>query len=195
MGRSVSASGAIAALELLPKAVTLPEGGVPLRVDCGAEPGADLAQRIAATTVQGAAHGFALAEVMHRAVIQPGGAGDNSPDLDLVAGRLPEGLGKLLVRVVDEGCENGACAYAIALCLAAMLENVAAHAALTLIEGPLAEHPAVTALGGYLLFQLGETDRGRRALSRAAMAARRVPEFRSVLQFTQHVLLVQQFGG
>lgn len=195
MGRSVSASGAIAALDLLPKEVALSGAGAPLRVVCSEGAGTDLARRIVATTVRGETQDFALAQVLAKAVLPPPEGVTTSSGEDLTTGRLPEALGKLLVQVAVEGCATGACAYTMALCLAGMLENASAHAVLTLIEGPMAEHPAVTALGGYLLFQLGETDKGRRALSRAAMAARRVPEYRPVLRFTQHVLLVQQFGG
>jgi hypothetical protein len=195
MGRSVSAAGAIAALDLLPKEVSLAEPGVSLQVICTAESRAEPGVRIASATLLGATHSLALSQVLSKAVLPAEKDGATTASADLTAGRLPEALGKLLVQVVEEGCENGGCAYSIALCLAAMLENSAAHTVLTLVEGPMADHPAVTALGGYLLFQLGDTDRGRRALSRAAMAARRVPEYGPVLRFTQHVLLVQQFGG
>lgn len=195
MGRSVSASGAIAALDLLPKELSLPGAGTPLQVVGTTGAGAAMAQRIAATHLRGAARDVALALVLSRAVLPADGSSGPSAQADMLAGRLPEALGKLLVQVVEDGCETGASAYVIALCLAGLLENPAAHAVLSVIDGPMAEHPAVTALGGYLQFQLGQTDLGRRALSRAAMTARRVPEYRPILRFTQHVLLVQQFGG
>lgn len=195
MGRSVSASGAIAALDLLPKEVALPHAGTPLKVICTCGTEAPIAQRIATARLQGVAGEFALGPLLSKAVLPSAESAQASTPADLAAGRLSEGLGKLLVQVVEDGCESGACAYAIALCLAGMLESAAAHAVLSMVDGPMAEHPAVTALDGYLLFQLGQADRGRRALSRAAMAARRVPDHRPILRFTQHVLLVQQFGG
>lgn len=114
---------------------------------------------------------------------------------ELASGNLAAALGKLLLALVERGGADAVTLYRISVVLARLARSREAFAILSLIEGPAIEHPAISALRGYLALQNGEVETGRRFLAKAALSTRGVPAHRNVLHFTQHVLLLHQFNG
>lgn len=202
MGRSGYLSGASVALDLLPKDfVPSAPDQEPISVRGSTDPATSpemaltaLAQMALDTTSAHVALGPLAAFADIAAPFSSPGPVDG--DLaDLAAGRLPEALGRQLCALI--GCTTVAShkLYRISLCLAGLNRSAEAHSVLALVDDGAAAHPTVLALRGYLSFQVGEAEVGRRALARAALAARGKSDMRGILHFTQHVLLMHQFGG
>lgn len=202
MGRSATLSGASVALDLLPKEFSSqqPEAGQirvlgPAKAVTSAEAALAALSRMQLDSPLG---GVALGPIAAFADLTtpfsvPGKAG--SDVADMAAGRLAEALGRQLCALIGQDSATSCQIYRIALCLAGLNRSAEAYSVLSLDDSDTAAHPTVLALRGYLSFQVGEAEMGRRALARAALAARGTPSMRGILHFTQHVLLVQQFGG
>lgn len=202
MGRSGYLSGASVALDLLPKDFS--QSGPdrePISVQGSSQPATSPEMALSALarmTLDTASARVALGPLAAFADIAApfGSPAAQDGDLaDLAAGRLPEALGRLLCGLI--GCQTVAShkIYRMALCLAGLNRSAEAHSVLALVDDGTAAHPTVLALRGYLSFQVGEAEVGRRALARAALTARGKSDMRGILHFTQHVLLVHQFGG
>ncbi len=205
MGRTSQLNGASVALELLPRQIdgtAMPALAITLTVPPlpqGAPPEQARAALAAAALASGALS-LPLGPLATLATL-PQAAGCPSlaapaPQDELAAGRLPEALGALLMAMVTSADPiDPAALYQMALCLASLTRSAEADAVLALVQPTGKPHPAVLALRGYLAFQRGDGDAGRKALASAALSARGVPALRGILHFTQHVLLTQQFGG
>lgn len=202
MGRSGNLSGASVALDLLPKdlCVTFPEESV-ISVQGPDQPAAtaEMARAALARMQLDSATGSvalgplaAFADLTAPFDTPCTAEGDVA---DLSAGRLAEALGRQLCAIIGQRQVNIQQVYRMALTLSGLNRSVEAHAMLSLSEQDDMLHPALLALRGYLSFQVAEAEVGRRALARAALSARGNPGMRGILHFTQHVLLVQQFGG
>lgn len=202
MGRSATLSGASVALDLLPKEFSSPQpdtGQITVHGPAQAATSAEGAlAALARMQLESPSGSVALGPIAAFADLTtpfsvPGKAGTDLADM--AAGRLAEALGRQLCAMIGHGSVTSCQIYRMALCLAGLNRSVEAHSVLSLAEFDTAAHPTVLALRGYLSFQVGEAEMGRRALARAALAARGTPSMRGILHFTQHVLLVQQFGG
>jgi hypothetical protein len=202
MGRSSNLSGASVALDLLPKDFFLSEPDrEPISVHGPSAPATTpetALTALARMTLDTASAHVALGPLAAFAdIAAPFGTPTQADgDLaDLAAGRLPEALGRQLCALI--GCQTVGShkIYRMSLCLAGLNRSAEAHSVLALLDDGAAAHPTVLALRGYLSFQVGEAEVGRRALARAALAARGKSDLRGILHFTQHVLLVHQFGG
>lgn len=199
MGRSSTLNGASVALELLPRQIDCPpESARPITVTpqpcilpAGAEQGrAALAALHLASGPETVPLGPAAAHADLSATPLSGDC-----ITDLMANRLPQALGCLLCTMAQSAIVPPALVYQSALALASLTRTAEAAALLALVEPQGNPHPAILALRGYLAFQTGDSDAGRKALARAALGARGTPALRGILQFTQHVLLTQQFGA
>lgn len=202
MGRSGNLSGASVALDLLPKdfCQTAPDGTavtVHGPHDSAASPEAALAA-LAQMQLDCPSGSVALGPIVAFADLTAPFSAPSGPDgdiADLSAGRLAEALGRQLCALIGQRSIDSRQIYRMSLCLAGLNRSVEAHSVLALADCGDGAHPTLLALRGYLCFQVGEAEVGRRALARAALAARGKPAMRGILHFTQHVLLVQQFGG
>jgi hypothetical protein len=201
MGRSGNLSGASVALDLLPKdfpARQLEKSNIILH-----------GPAIQASSVEAALAAISVMEVESPSGIVALGplaafadltapfsasSGSDGDVADLAAGRLAEALGRQLCALIGQSTVETRQIYRMALALAGLNRSVEAHALMTLAEFE-DTHPSMLALRGYLSFQVGEAETGRRALARAALASRGDAKARPILHFTQHVLLVHQFGG
>lgn len=200
MQQPVISSGTNVALELLPRSLSCDGCDCrPILVHGLGTPPTDITEARAALAQMILASGdisvplapiAALADLS--GPLRPATATDEA---DLAAGRVPEALGSLLLRLFGVATVDLQTIYGIALCLAALNRSAEAYRLLSLAECSTEPAPTLLALRGYLAFQNGEADVGRKSLARAALAARGVPGNRQILHFTQHVLLVQQFGG
>ncbi len=205
MERSGTLSGANVALELLPREITCDspsERSIAVQGSTGRP--ADAQAALATLSGMALSRGplsVALGPVAALAdlsapFVAPACPSATAPGkADLAAGRLPEALGHFLMALTTLSSIDGSLVYAMALCLAGMTRSAEAYRLLSLVDCEGAASPTLLALRGYLAFQNGEADVGRKLLARAALASRGVPQNRSILHFTQHVLLVQQFGG
>lgn len=133
---------------------------------------------------------IALAEMPDGQMTHPVEADD-----ELACRNLPWALGKLLAGVIDRQGADQRTLYRMGLVLAMLTRSREAYATLCLIDVPSMAHPALFALRGYLALQNGEVETGRRFLAKAALASRGSASSRSILHFTQHVLLLHQFNG
>ena len=202
MGRATTLSGASVALDLLPKDLDLTGSeGVVASVlgpsERALSPEAALAA-LARMQLDCAAGSVALGPIAACADLTAPFGAPAGPDADLAdlsAGRLAEALGRQLCSLIGRETVDARQIYRMSLALAGLNRSAEAHSLLALADGDDAAHPMLLALRGYLSFQVGEAEVGRRALARAALAARGKPAMRGILHFTQHVLLVQQFGG
>jgi len=88
-----------------------------------------------------------------------------------------------------------AAAYGLALSLASEGDHAGSLGVLRVLDAAGVEHPACLALAGFSAFKVGENTEARQFLARAARRARVGEEFRGILKFSQHTLLIQQFGG
>jgi hypothetical protein len=120
---------------------------------------------------------------------------DPRQDRPVDTGGPPETLEWLMGLLIAREEADARLLYRIALCLATRTRSVEAHAVLSVIDQGRSQAPALLALRGYLALQNGQVEAGRRALAKAALASRGSPSTRSILHFTQHVLLVHQFNG
>lgn len=202
MQRPSLVSGTSVALELLPKLLATPPTGCPVVEVLGrTAPPADITAARAAfgrMTLSCGEQAVPLAGIAALADLSAPFTAPQGPEpgvADLAAGRVPEALGHLLFALFRADRADPSTLYSMALCLAALNHGAEAYRLITLLDGSDDPGPVLLALRGYLAFQNGEADLGRKALARAALAARGVPEYRPILHFTQHVLLVQQFGG
>ncbi|MEZ5753391.1 MAG: hypothetical protein R3D90_01060 [Paracoccaceae bacterium] len=116
-------------------------------------------------------------------------------DEDFASGDLRVTLGRMIAALIARQGADRRALYRLSLVLALLTRNREAHAILQLLDVRSMDHPAFFALRGYLALQMGEVDPGRRFLASAALASRGSPANRSILHFTQHVLLVHQFNG
>lgn len=202
MGRSGNLSGASVALDLLPKdfSATRPEQSVitvqgpdhPATSPEGAKTALARMQLESDTCSVALGPLAAFADLTAPFATPAAAEGDVA---DLSAGRLAEALGRQLCAIIGQRQVDTRQVYRMALTLSGLNRSVEAHAMLALTGRDEALHPTLLALRGYLSFQVGEAEVGRRALARAALSARGNPGLRGILHFTQHVLLVQQFGG
>lgn len=195
MGRSGHLSGATVALELLPKNPDMPTDALHANL-WNAPPTIDdaLRTRFADAVLVAGTATLPLADIAAQASLPPN-LPEDAIDADIAAGHLPEAIGKILIALHDQGGAKAAHLYRLALCLAILNRNAESKATIALIDTDTERHPAILALKGYLAINGGEVEAGRSFLAKAALASRGVPSHRSILHFTQHVLLVHQFGG
>ncbi len=201
MRRSGQLNGATVALELLPRDIEAGEEGRLVAMIDG--PPLDGAIRgtvpdlpVSDYCLSAQDRTFSLGSIAALAKMPSSPAeGEKSYEDELAAGNLSEALGKLILAVIAQGGADQRALYRIGIVLAMLSKSREAFAILSLAENKTTEHPASSALRGYLALQNGEVETGRRYLARAALSSRGVPSSRSILHFTQHVLLVHQFNG
>lgn len=202
MWRSGNLKGATVLLDLLPKTLgpdITPDTGVAVHCHVAVLPmaEADLRHALQAVTLVRDSHALPLGPLLAHADLAAAlrVAPDRDCVADLVSGRVPAALAKVLMRLASAETAAPDCLYALALCLAGLNRNGEALTAIMLPDGASAAHPAVLSLYGYLALLAGQSDLGRRLLARGALVARNQPTWRPILHFAQHVLLVHQFGG
>ncbi|PLL11170.1 hypothetical protein C0V75_17985 [Tabrizicola sp. TH137] len=201
MGRSGHLSGATVALELLPRDIEPAEGDGPVAVIDGDDPERQGEHETALHLISGLAlrAGRSVVPLAGIAALadvpQPPFQAMEDAGVDAGSGNLPEALGRMIATMVARKGADRRLLYRIGLALATLGRSAEAYAILCLMDGPTVQHPAILALKGYLALQNGEVDIGRRSLAKAALTSRGMVSNRSILHFTQHVLLVHQFNG
>lgn len=209
MRRSGHLSGATVALELLPRrievegqephlALLVPGSGLHDVPEAAGQAATGQAPdlRLEDLILVAGENSLPLATILPFAELPPEGvAAPPETDEDFTSGDHRAVLGRMIAALVAQGGADRKALYRLSLVLALLTRNREAHAALWLMDAQCMKHPALFALRGYLALQMGEVDQGRRFLASAALASRGSPAMRSVLHFTQHVLLVHQFNG